>query len=75
MARSNFHQLWDAAKVWMYLIMSNFVLAVIIPIYLLPTIIAIIRRQEYLPVILGINILLGWTFIGWIVVLVMAIKG
>lgn len=48
-------------------------LAILIGIYLLPTLIA---RGRHLPergAIAALNILLGWTFLGWIVALIWAI--
>jgi Superinfection immunity protein len=44
-------------------------------LYLLPTIIAAARRSTSLVGIILVNILLGWTFIGWIVALVWSLAG
>ena len=45
---------------------------VFLGLYLLPSIIAERRRHGDFPAILVLNILLGWTFIGWIFALVWA---
>jgi hypothetical protein len=42
--------------------------------YFLPTILAIARSKRDLIAILVLNLLLGWTFIGWIIALVWALK-
>jgi len=41
-------------------------------IYLAPTIVAIVRKHNEAQVAV-LNILLGWTFVGWVVALVMAV--
>ena len=41
-------------------------------IYLLPTIIAFARKNPNKIAIMALNILLGWTFIGWVISLVWA---
>ena len=43
-----------------------------IAIFLLPTIVAIARHKRNTTAILTLNLLLGWTFIGWIIALVWA---
>lgn len=42
-------------------------------VYIIPTIIALIKRHKYKWVIFAINILAGWTGIAWIVALVWAV--
>jgi hypothetical protein len=42
--------------------------------YFLPTIIAMIRRNDSAGAIFALNFLLGWTFIGWIASLVWALS-
>jgi Superinfection immunity protein len=42
--------------------------------YFLPTIIAAARSKRDLGAIFVLNLFLGWTFIGWIVALVWALK-
>jgi H+/gluconate symporter-like permease len=40
--------------------------------YLAPTIVALLRHHHQAAAIVVINLLLGWTFIGWVVSLAMA---
>ena len=50
-------------------------LIILIPtllIYFLPTIVALSRRKTNRTAIFLLNLLLGWTFVGWVVALVMA---
>lgn len=42
-------------------------------IYLLPSLIAMVRRSKYIPEIFAVNLMLGWTGIGWIFALIAAI--
>jgi hypothetical protein len=42
-------------------------------IYFLPTIIAVVRKKSNLLLIVLLNILLGWTVVGWVVALVLAL--
>jgi len=42
-------------------------------VYLLPSIIAAFRRQHNTAAILALNVLLGWTVLGWVVSLVWAV--
>ncbi|HEY97255.1 MAG TPA: superinfection immunity protein [Dehalococcoidia bacterium] len=44
-------------------------------IYILPTIIAAVRRHKSIVAILLVNIFLGWTFIGWVLSLIWALIG
>lgn len=44
-------------------------------LYFTPTLIACKRNHARLPGIVALNILLGWTFVGWIVALVWALTG
>lgn len=43
-------------------------------LYLIPTIIAFLRYHHQIGPILVINLLLGWTFIGWVVALAMSVS-
>lgn len=43
-------------------------------LYFLPSIIALVRSKRDLFAIFLLNFFLGWTFIGWIVALVWAVK-
>lgn len=42
--------------------------------YFLPSIIAIVRSKRDITAIVLLNLLLGWTMIGWVVSLVWALK-
>lgn len=42
--------------------------------YLLPTIVAIFSKHKNTVAVFFLNLLLGWTFIGWVVALVWAAK-
>ena len=44
-------------------------------LYFLPTIIAAIRRSKSLLGIVLVNVLLGWTMVGWIISLVWSLVG
>ena len=50
------------------------IVLVFIVLYLLPSIIAIKKKHKDLIKILIINIFLGWTIVGWIISLVLAIN-
>ncbi|QLF84911.1 hypothetical protein SEA_EPSOCAMISIO_38 [Gordonia phage Epsocamisio] len=41
-------------------------------VYLLPTVIAAVKRSKNLLGVVVINVLLGWTIIGWVVAMVIA---
>ena len=43
-------------------------------LYLLPTIIAVMRKKENAGAIAIVNLLLGWTFIGWVIALVWSVS-
>jgi hypothetical protein len=43
-------------------------------LYFLPSIIAVRRRSDNLVAVLAVNLFAGWTFIGWIVALVLALS-
>lgn len=49
------------------------IIVLIIP-YFIPTIIAVIRKHQSTPAIVLINVLLGWTLIGWIAALVWSLS-
>lgn len=42
----------------------------IVAIYFIPSIVAIVRGHMSKGAIIALNLLLGWTFIGWIIALV-----
>ena len=41
-------------------------------LYLLPIVVALLRKKQNIGAVAVINVFLGWTFIGWIVALAMA---
>jgi len=43
-------------------------------LYLIPTIIAVIRQVPNMGSVIVINVFLGWTFIGWVVAVAMAAR-
>ncbi|MGH3428161.1 MAG: superinfection immunity protein [Bryobacteraceae bacterium] len=49
-------------------------LIVLAALYFTPTIVAFGRKHETASVLV-INLFLGWTFIGWVVALAMAVRG
>ena len=44
-----------------------------IPIYFIPTIVAYSNKKQNTGAICALNLLLGWTFVGWVVALVWAL--
>jgi hypothetical protein len=44
-------------------------------VYLLPTIVAALRHAKSMVGIVLLNVLLGWTFIGWIIALIWSLTG
>jgi hypothetical protein len=62
---------WDS-PIHLLIILTVFVFLAV-P-YFIPTIIAYRKRKANRAAILAINVLLGWTFVGWVVALVWALK-
>jgi TM2 domain-containing membrane protein YozV len=58
-----------AFGLFFWLFMMGFAAA----IYFLPTIIAVMAHRRNAPLVALVNTLLGWSFVGWIVSLVMAV--
>ena len=58
------YHLWISAAVW---------LTILAALYLMPIIIAFIRNHQQRWAISALNILLGWTLVGWIAALVWAL--
>jgi len=54
---------------------SSTVLILILVLYFLPTIIAGIRGHRNQGSIFVLNLFLGWTFLGWVISLAMAVSG
>ena len=53
-----------------------FLLAVVLvgaALYFVPTVIAAVRNGKHLGAVIVVNVLLGWTFIGWVVAQALAI--
>lgn len=48
-------------------------IALVIAVYFLPMFVAIERRHRNAAAIVTLNILLGWTFLGWVAALVWAL--
>ena len=46
------------------------IIVLIFGLYLLPSLISFLRRNKNYPAIFLLNLLLGWTGIGWVVALV-----
>jgi hypothetical protein len=44
-------------------------------VYMLPSIVALLRNTNMVLLVILVNFFLGWTTIGWIVALIMAVKG
>ncbi len=49
-------------------------LVVLAVLYFLPTIVVLVRKVKIGASIVVINLFLGWTFIGWVVALAMAVS-
>jgi uncharacterized membrane protein YqaE (UPF0057 family) len=43
--------------------------------YFLPTIVVLVRKGEHVGETVVVNLLLGWTFLGWVVALAAAVSG
>ena len=57
-----------------YGIVAVLLLFIALPLYFLPTIVAAVRKTENIGWVVLINVLLGWTLIGWAVALAMAVS-
>lgn len=51
------------------IILLLLVATLLIPLYLVPTIIAAVRRDGRVAIVILVNVFLGWTVIGWVVAL------
>jgi len=58
---------------WFYGPFSFFMWIFMLAIYFMPTIIAIARRRSNLVLVLLINAFLGWTLVGWVIALILAL--
>lgn len=50
------------------------VIAVVIALYWLPTIVAVLRHHHNIPQVAIVNGLAGWTFVGWVIAITMAMQ-
>ena len=58
----------------MDVIFGLFVLAMLVGLYFLPTIVSLDRKVVNKWSVVVINVFLGWTLIGWVVALAMALR-
>jgi hypothetical protein len=56
----------------LWLLGGFFGMLVAIVIYLIPGIIAIVRKHKHMPAIMLTNVIFGWTVLGWFVALIWA---
>ncbi|WP_026689145.1 superinfection immunity protein [Alteribacter aurantiacus] len=49
-----------------------FIMLVVAAFYFIPTVVALARKKENVVAIFILNLLLGWSFIGWVIALVWA---
>jgi hypothetical protein len=56
------------------MLVEAFFIIPIVAIYFIPTIVAVVRHAPDIRVVILINLLLGWTLIGWVVALGMATR-
>lgn len=49
-----------------------FALTFAVGLYFLPTIVAVVAHRRNAPLVALVNTLIGWSFVGWVVALVMA---
>jgi hypothetical protein len=52
-----------------------FVFLVLVALYFVPTFVAVLLKSPNAAAVTVVNLLLGWTCIGWIVALAMAVSG
>jgi hypothetical protein len=53
---------------------AGFLLLIVIGMYFIPLIVAVVRKVPNVGSVAVINIFLGWTLVGWVVVLAMAAR-
>ena len=49
-------------------------LVVVLVLYFLPSIVGAVRKVPNIGSVIVINVFLGWTFVGWVVALAMAVR-
>ena len=52
-----------------------FTAAILLALYMLPSYVALMRRHIRQDSIIAVDMLLGWTFVGWIVALAWSLTG
>ena len=57
------------------MVVSFLVLALVLVLYFLPTLVAYSRHTANRNSILVLNLFLGWTFVGWVIFMAMAVNG
>ena len=65
----------NSVDVALYVVIGVTVLAVILYVHFLPAIFAFRRRHPSRTAILLLNLIFGWTLIGWVVALLWALAG
>lgn len=68
---------WDDAQMWrqsLSVAIVTVLFLVGLALYLIPTFIARARNHKNKTAIIALNIVAGWTFAGWVVALVWALK-
>ncbi|AXF01533.1 superinfection immunity protein [Paraburkholderia hospita] len=57
---------------WLHWLVANWpvVVAVLLVLHFVPSVVAALRDHHHLAAIVALNILLGWTFLGWTIALV-----
>lgn len=50
-------------------------MAVVVIVYLLPSLLALMRRHRSLPAIVFVNTVLGWTVVGWFWAMIWSLTG
>ncbi len=51
------------------------IVVVTVLLYFIPSVVALMRRHAYLKQVLVLNVILGWSTIGWVALLVWAFVG
>lgn len=63
--------MWDSPMHLLIILLVSFIPCVA---YFIPSIIAYQKRKANRAAILAVNVFLGWTFVGWVVALVWALR-
>jgi hypothetical protein len=56
------------------LFLALVMVAILVGLYLLPSIVAATRRVPHAGPVVVVNVFLGWTLIGWVVALALALR-